>query len=72
MGRRPRLHDDRASFDFAQDEDHHTWHLPMEVRTTFILSEVEGRTAPIQVACQLQAVNRAPEERRGPILWRSA
>jgi hypothetical protein len=44
-----RLHIDRASFDFAQDEDDCAWHLPMEIRKNLILSEVEGRTASIQV-----------------------
>jgi hypothetical protein len=38
----------RASFDYAQDEEDHAGHRPMAVGKTFILSEVEGRTAPIQ------------------------
>jgi hypothetical protein len=47
-----RLHIDRASFDFAQDDEHRVGHRPTDVekRKNFILSEFEGRTAPIQGA----------------------
>jgi hypothetical protein len=43
-----RLHIDRASFDFAQDEDGLRVAVQMAVRNIFILSVVEGRTASIQ------------------------
>jgi hypothetical protein len=49
-----RLHDDRASFYFAQDEEGRRTALLMEVRKAFILSEVEGRTASIQAGPPLQ------------------